>query len=246
MSAPASSAGPLRAEGVGLRRGGRHILSEVSVEAVAGALTGVTGPSGSGKTSLLMVLAGLIPPDEGRVLLGGRDIGALRDKDRAGLAFVPQSYGLVSSLDAQENVAVALQARGVRGDELEKRTTAALEALGLAGVARHLVDELSGGQLQRLAVARALVSDPAVLVADEPTAELDAVNRALVMGLLQQQADRGALVVVSSHDPDVTDICSQLVRLQDGRVVPVSPEDAGPGTPAQGWEPPRRASPPRD
>jgi putative ABC transport system ATP-binding protein len=225
MSVPASEVGPLRAEGVGLRRGGRHILSDVSVEAMAGELTGVTGPSGSGKTSLLLVLAGLVPPDEGRVLLGGREMAQLRDTERAELAFVPQTYGLVSSLDAQENVAVALQARGVRGEELDKRTTAALEALGLAGVARHLVDELSGGQLQRLAVARALVSNPAVLVADEPTAELDAVNRALVMALLKQQADRGALVVVSSHDPDVTENCSRLVRLQDGQVVPDGLED---------------------
>jgi putative ABC transport system ATP-binding protein len=233
MSTPTSSAGPLRAEGVGLRRGGRDILSDVSIEAVAGRLTGVTGPSGSGKTSLLMVLAGLVAPDEGKVLLGGRDMRELREAERAELAFVPQTYGLVSSLDAQENVAVALQARGVRGDELEKRTDAALEALGLAGVARHLVDELSGGQLQRLAVARALVSDPAILVADEPTAELDAANRSLVMGLLQQQADRGALVVVSSHDPDVTEACSQLVRLHDGRVVPGGVEDAGLGAPGQ-------------
>lgn len=225
------TAGTLRAEGVRLRRGGRLVLDDVSLEAAAGTVTAVTGPSGAGKTSLLFVLAGLVEPDGGRVLLDGRDLRSLGRAERPGISFVPQSYGLVESLDAAENVAVALQVRGVRGEDLDRRTTAALEALGLPGLGHHLVDELSGGQRQRLAVARGLVSEPAILIADEPTAELDAANRALVLGLLLQHAAGGAIVVLSTHDPDVTEACERVVQLLDGQV---QAAPAAAGAPAGG------------
>jgi putative ABC transport system ATP-binding protein len=209
----------LRAEGVGLTRAGRRILNDVSAFFEAGEVTAVTGPSGSGKTSLLFVLSGLVPPDRGRVLLDDRDLRTVGHADLAPIAFMPQTYGLSASLNAHENVAVALQARGVRGGELDERTDAAMESVGLAGMGNHLVDELSGGQRQRLAVARALVTEPEVLVADEPTAELDAANRALVLGLLLEAAERGALVVLSTHDPDVTEACGRVLGIADGELV---------------------------
>jgi putative ABC transport system ATP-binding protein len=209
----------LRAEGVGLTRAGRRILTDVSASFESGAVTAVTGPSGSGKTSLLFLLSGLVAPDTGRVLLDDRDLRSLSPSEHAPMSFMPQTYGLSASLNAHENVAVALQARGVRGGELDERTDAALESVGLAGMGNHLVDELSGGQRQRLAVARALVTEPEVLVADEPTAELDAANRALVLGLLLGAADRGALVVLSTHDPDVTEACGRVLGVADGELV---------------------------
>lgn len=217
------TASTLQASGVFLYRAGRRILNDVTASFGAGEVTAVTGPSGSGKTSLLFVLSGLVAPDGGRVLLDDRDLRDLGPAQRAPIAFMPQTYGLSASLDAHENVAVALQARGVRGGELDERTDAALESVGLSGVGNHLVDELSGGQRQRLAVARALVTEPEVLVADEPTAELDAANRALVLALLLGAAERGALVVLSTHDPDVTEACARVLSIADGQLaVPVA------------------------
>lgn len=218
-----SAAGALRAEDVVLERGGRRILDGVTLVAEPGAVTAVTGPSGSGKTSLLFLLAGLVAPDAGRVTLAGRELGELPTSTRRSMSFVPQTYGLALSLDAAENVAVALQARRVPAEEVSRRTTAALESLGLVGIGHHQVDELSGGQRQRLAVARALVVEPDVVVADEPTAELDADNRALVLSLLLACAARGAVVVLSSHDPDVTDACSRVLRLADGKLLEQPP-----------------------
>jgi putative ABC transport system ATP-binding protein len=209
------TAGELTAVGVDYHRGGRQILQGVDVRARAGEVLAVTGPSGSGKSSLLAVLAGLEPAG-GAVRLGGDAFsGDVAFRRRFGL--VLQGYGLVSVLTATENVEVVLQARGVARDEVRARAAAALASVRLDGQGDQLVEELSGGQQQRVAVARAVVTGPDVLLADEPTAELDAEMRQVVLDLLFGAARRGAIVVIATHDTDVATACDRELRLVGGR-----------------------------
>jgi ABC-type lipoprotein export system ATPase subunit len=194
--------------------GGRTILDGIDVQAPAGRVLAVRGPSGSGKSSLLAILGGLIAPSSGTVTLGGEHVGP--DSDlvlRRRFALVLQGYGLVAALTAHENVAVVLQATGVPRAEVTARVEAELERVGLDTVAEHLVEDLSGGQQQRVAVARALVSQADVFLADEPTAQLDAENRGLIISMLRERARGGAAVVIASHDPDVVDACDDLLDL---------------------------------
>jgi ABC-type lipoprotein export system ATPase subunit len=197
---------------------GRAVLDGVDLQVNAGRLLAVRGPSGAGKSSLLALLGGLLPPAAGRVTLDGAPVADRGTRLR--LAMVLQGYGLVTALTARENVAVALQARGVPRAEVRRRTAAALADVGLTEVAEHLVEELSGGQQQRVAVARALAVAPDVLLADEPTAELDAENRERVVDLLEAVARAGSVVVIASHDPDVVERCDDVLTLDAGRVVP--------------------------
>jgi len=190
--------GRLSATGLSYARGGRTILRDVGVEVYAGEPLAVTGPSGSGKSTLLALLAGLEPPDTGAVQIDGQPLGGgVPD----GVGLVLQGYGLVSVLTAAENVEVALQGLGLSRDEVRDRAAAALAEVGLEPVGDHLVEQLSGGQQQRVAVARALAMDPAVLLADELTAELDAHSRTRVLALVLGAARRGTLVVLATHDP---------------------------------------------
>jgi putative ABC transport system ATP-binding protein len=244
----------LVAEGVSVELGGRRILEHVSVAARAGEPLALTGPSGSGKTTLLLVLAGLLMPDAGRVTYGAvalePDGAPLRE--RRGL--VLQAYGLAEALTAEENVTLPLQARGFPRTEVLERAAGALAAVGLSGLAGHLVGELSGGQQQRVALARALAVDPEVLLADEPTSELDADSRELVLERFRQLAAAGKVVVLASHDPEVTARCATVLRLRDGRVEaleagerPLSPAASaslGAGAPASGGVVPTRFTPP--
>jgi ABC-type lipoprotein export system ATPase subunit len=244
----------LVAEGVSVELGGRRILEHVSVAARAGEPLALTGPSGSGKTTLLLVLAGLLMPDAGRVTYGAvalePDGAPLRE--RRGL--VLQAYGLAEALTAEENVTLPLQARGIPRTEVLERAAGALAAVGLSGLAGHLVGELSGGQQQRVALARALAVDPEVLLADEPTSELDADSRELVLERFRQLAAAGKVVVLASHDPEVTARCATVLRLRDGRVEaleagerPLSPAASaslGAGAPASGGVVPTRFTPP--
>ncbi|HEX3616971.1 MAG TPA: ATP-binding cassette domain-containing protein [Solirubrobacteraceae bacterium] len=192
----------------------RTILSGISVEVRSGRVLAVRGPSGSGKSSLLAILGGLIAPSSGTVTLDGEHVGpdselALRRR----FALVLQGYGLVAALTAHENVAVVLQAAGVPRAEVTARVEAVLEQVGLGTVAEHLIEDLSGGQQQRVAVARALVTAADVFLADEPTAQLDAENRELIVSLLIERARAGAAVVIASHDPEVVDACDDLLDL---------------------------------
>ncbi len=205
----------LLGEGLSFARGGRTILDRVALAAYAGEPLAVTGPSGSGKSSLLALLAGLERPDSGSVAIDGR---ALPDHVPDGFGLVLQGYGLVSVLTAAENVEVPLQGLGLGRDEVRDRAAAALEAVGLEPVSDHLVEQLSGGQQQRVAVARALAVDPAVLLADEFTAELDADSRSRILTLVLGVARRGGVVVIATHDPEVADACHSELRLVDGRV----------------------------
>jgi heme ABC exporter ATP-binding subunit CcmA len=190
--------------------GDRTILDGISLQASSGRMLAVRGPSGSGKSSLLTLLGGLVAPSGGTVTLDGAPVTrGLRRR----FGFVPQGYGLVAALTARENVAVVLQAARVPRAEVRARVQAALASVGLAAVADHLVEDLSGGQQQRVAVARALVTAAEVVLADEPTAELDADNRELVVSLLLERARAGGVVVIASHDPDVVDACDDVLDL---------------------------------
>jgi ABC-type lipoprotein export system ATPase subunit len=203
-------------EGTDLRYavGDRTILDGISVQASSGRVLAVRGPSGSGKSSLLTMLGGLIAPSGGTVTLDGARVAPSSDLAvRRRFGFVLQGYGLVAALTARENVAVVLQAARVPRAQVRSRVGAVLERVRLAAVADHLIEDLSGGQQQRVAVARALVTAADVLLADEPTAELDADNRGLIVSLLVQRARTGAVVVIASHDPDVVDVCDDVLEL---------------------------------
>lgn len=212
----------LEATGIGLRRAGTVVLADVDVTVPAGGMTALTGPSGSGKTTLLTILAALQAPDRGIVHYDGRPVApASRGPWKGRVQIVHQAFGLLSLLSSAENVELALQAlpRSRRPPRATVRAAAndALVAVGLAARADHLVEELSGGEQQRVALARALVTAPALLLADEPTAQLDAANRELVVTLLRETATRGTTVVVATHDPDLTLVCDTVVALTDGR-----------------------------
>ncbi len=194
--------------------GDQTILDGISMQAPSGRVLAVRGPSGSGKSLLLTMLGGLIAPSSGTIMLDAATVTpgseiALRRR----FGFVLQGYGLVAALTARENVAIVLQAARVPRDQVHTRVEAVLERVRLAPVADHLVEDLSGGQQQRVAVARALVTDADVVLADEPTAELDADNRELIVSLLVERARAGAVVVIASHDPDVVGACDDVLDL---------------------------------
>ncbi|MEV4834001.1 ATP-binding cassette domain-containing protein [Nonomuraea sp. NPDC049486] len=192
---------------------GRKLIDDLTLELDEGERVALMGPSGSGKTTLLTTLAGLAPPAEGRVLVGGVPLDE-QPELRAGLALVFQSYGLLSLLTAAENVEVALRAAGRPPREAMRLAAAALERLRVARFADHLVEELSGGQQQRVAVARALALRPKVLLADEPTAEQDAVHREVVLDELLAVGADGTTLVIATHDPEVAERCDRVVELR--------------------------------
>ena len=214
-----TDSGELVARGVRVLGPEAPLLDDVSVVAVPGRILAVTGSSGSGKTTLLSVLGGLLAPNEGTVSYSGGPVGTTSGEPRPGTAFVLQTYGLVPSLTAEENVSVALRARGVGADEAARTAMATLERVGVGDLADRLTSELSGGQLQRVAVSRALAVTPDVLLADEPTSELDAKTRDLVVDEIRREADRGVVVVLATHDSEVADMCDDELHLVDGRSV---------------------------
>jgi putative ABC transport system ATP-binding protein len=193
------------------------VLRDVSVTAVPGQMLAVTGPSGAGKTTLLSTMAGLLRPAGGTVSVDG---APLRDRDHAvaeRVVLVPQDNGLAAILTAGENLQVALISGGSAPTDARRLTAESLERLGLSGQVDQLVEELSGGQQQRTAIARGLALRGDVLLADEVTSELDAVNRQRVLELLQAEAQRGAAVVFATHDPEAAAACDAELHLVDGR-----------------------------
>ena len=199
-------------------------LCDVSLAIREGVFCVVEGPSGSGKTTLLAVAGGLEQPTEGRVWIRGHEItsleaGKLLAFRRAELGFVFQDFKLIDVLTAEENVALALELRGVCGRVARMRSREMLELLGLDGRSQGRPGELSGGEKQRVAVARALVASPRVLLADEPTANLDWETGREVVGRMQAAAsERGATLVVVSHDARLADLADQTIRIADGAV----------------------------
>ncbi|KAA1429246.1 ABC transporter ATP-binding protein [Nocardioides antri] len=197
---------------------GPLLLDDVSVTFPAGQVTAVAGPSGSGKTTLLSVAGGLIAPTAGTVTYDGAPTWRGNGDPRPEIAFVLQVYGLVPILSARENVAIALRARGVGWVDANDRAEAALARFDIADLGDRQVEELSGGQMQRVAVARALVVEAPVLLADEPTSELDQSNADVVLDVLRREADRGAVVVIATHDPAIVDAADDHVTIDEGRL----------------------------
>ncbi len=201
-----------------------------------GELAAVAGPSGSGKTTLLNLLGCLDDPDAGGVSLEGRDLAGLTRSEktllrRRRLGFVFQMFHLVPVLSAAENVEFPLLIDGVERRRRRERVREALAAVGLADRAGHRPDQLSGGERQRVAVARALVHDPVLVLADEPTANLDSDTGAAVVELLcRLNRERGLSLLLATHDPAVMARATRVVRLVDGRVAPgVAPAATGAG-----------------
>jgi putative ABC transport system ATP-binding protein len=203
----------LKANDVHYVRDGQVILARVNLLVDAGERLAVTGPSGSGKTSLLAILAGLARPTSGEVILDGTPITGVAGPDR-GVAVVLQGYGLVPLLTAAENVEVALRAAGMRARGAVAAAREALDQVGLAAHADQLAEELSGGQQQRTAVARALALRPRLLIADEPTAELDPASRALVLARLFEVAAGAGALVLATHDAEVAAACDRILDLR--------------------------------
>ena len=197
----------------------RPLLSDVDLVLEPGRLVALSGPSGSGKTTLLSVVGGLLEPTTGTVTLDGVATWRGGGAPLPAMAFVLQVYGLVPILSARENVSVALRARGVPAREADARAEAALADVHLADLGDRQVEELSGGQLQRVAIARGLVVHAPVLLADEPTSELDPTTRGQVMALLRAEAEAGSLVVVATHDPEVVEVCDEHHQMVEGRLV---------------------------
>ncbi|NLB96304.1 MAG: ABC transporter ATP-binding protein [Armatimonadetes bacterium] len=198
-------------------------LRGVTLDVRRGDFLALVGPSGSGKTTLLNLIGALDSATSGTVTLLGRDLGAMNRRERAELrlhtiGFVFQAYNLIPVLTARENVEFVLELQGV-GAERSERALRVLEELGLGELADRRANELSGGQQQRVAVARAVASRPALVLADEPTANLDTANAEVLMGLMRRLHDEhGMTFVFSTHDPRVVAHATRVVTLQDGRV----------------------------
>ena len=199
-----------------------HILKGISLTIARGEAVGLVGPSGSGKSTLLMTIAGLERPDSGRVVVDGTDIGRL-DEDalarfrgrRIGIVF--QSFHLVPTMTALENVALPLELAGA--DDAFERAAAELQAVGLGGRLQHYPAQLSGGEQQRVAIARAMAPNPAILVADEPTGNLDETTGEQIIELLfGLKRDRGSTLVLVTHDHELAIRCDRTVRLRSGRI----------------------------
>jgi putative ABC transport system ATP-binding protein len=200
-----------------------QVLRGVDLTVAAGEAVGIVGPSGSGKTSLLMLLAGLERPTGGKLSVAGRDLGGL-DEDalarfrRQEVGIVFQAFHLVPTMTALENVAVPLEFAG-RRDAFE-RAAAALKDVGLGHRLEHYPGQLSGGEQQRVALARAVVAEPRLILADEPTGNLDRTTGAVVMDLLfDLRARMGTTLLLITHDPLLAERCERQVRIEDGRIV---------------------------
>jgi putative ABC transport system ATP-binding protein len=221
--------GSLALEDVSLNVGGRWALERLSVEFRPGEVTALSGPSGSGKTTLLSIAGGILKPTTGFATYGGRHMWLGDGDPRHEVAFVLQVYGLVPILSARENVAIALRARGVSPAEADTRADEELSRFHIGDLGDRQVEELSGGQMQRVACARAFAVSPEILLADEPTSELDEGNREHVMDQLRIEAARGAVVVVATHDPAVVESSDRALVLDEGRLVPADGSAYAPG-----------------
>jgi putative ABC transport system ATP-binding protein len=200
-------------------------LDGVDLEVERGEFTAVAGPSGSGKSTLLHLLGALDRPDGGEVVLEGRRIDTLERREAARmrlehLGFVFQAYNLIPVLSALENAAFVLELRGVGKAERERRAREALAALGMDGFEGRMPNQLSGGQQQRVAVARAIAANPDIVLADEPTANLDSATGQRLIDLMRSlNEERGVTFVFSTHDPRLLEHVRRIVRLEDGRVL---------------------------
>jgi putative ABC transport system ATP-binding protein len=201
-----------------------HALDDVGFVVEAGEFVALVGRSGSGKTTLLNCLGGLDRPTSGRIAIDGKEVTALDDDARTDLrrdtvAFVFQTFGLVPVLSAEENIGLPLRLRRAATGERRTRVAELLELVGLSDHARQRPGELSGGQQQRVAIARALAAAPAVLIADEPTGQLDSETGAQILALLRGiSSETGMTMLVSTHDASVRERADRVLELRDGRL----------------------------
>jgi len=199
-----------------------HALKGVDLEVRPGEVLLMMGPSGSGKTTLLSIMGAILRPTSGRVFVGPTDIATLGERDLPRvrlreLGFIFQGFNLFPALTALENVAIALDVRGERGSAAMARARRALELVGLGGKTAALPRDLSGGQKQRIAIARALVGEPGTILADEPTASLDAESGRIVLDLLRRLAvEQERAVVVVTHDSRTYEYADRIVEIEDG------------------------------
>ena len=201
-----------------------HALADVHLEVRRGEYVSIEGPSGSGKTTLLSILGLLDTPTSGSYTLGGEPVATLKPSQRALLrnrqiGFIFQSFNLIGDLTVFENVELPLTYRGMPSAERRERVKEALERVGMGHRAKHLPSQLSGGQQQRVAVARAIVGRPKVMLADEPTGNLDSKNGEAVMDLLRELHRSGSTIVMVTHDPRFARHAERTVNLFDGRIV---------------------------
>ena len=201
-----------------------NALRGVNMTVMPGQFIAVVGRSGSGKTTLLNILAGLDKPTSGQVLFENRDIAGMNEHDlteirRHKIGFVFQSFGLLPLLSAFENVELPLRLAGVRTREREERTREALEIVGLWGRAKHRPYELSGGEQQRVAIARAIVNNPPLILADEPTGELDSTNARAIFGLFKEMVlKQGISVLSATHDSTLLAMADEVKEIRDGHL----------------------------
>jgi putative ABC transport system ATP-binding protein len=201
-----------------------HALAGIHIEIKKGEYVSIAGPSGCGKSTLLAILGLLDSPTDGTYILNGKPVQSLKLSERARIrnreiGFVFQAFNLIGDLTVYENVELPLTYRGMPGTERKKRVHDALERVGMGHRVKHYPSQLSGGQQQRVAVARALAGDPAILLADEPTGNLDSTNGEAVMDLLRELHRGGATICIVTHDPRYARYADRGIRLFDGRIV---------------------------
>jgi putative ABC transport system ATP-binding protein len=200
-----------------------HALSKVTLDIIPGEYVSIEGPSGCGKSTLLSILGLLDSPTSGAYALNGNPVENLKRSDRARIrnreiGFIFQSFNLIGDLSVYENVELPLTYRGMGGQERRKRVMGALEKVSMAHRIKHFPSQLSGGQQQRVAVARALAGNPLILLADEPTGNLDSKNGEAVMELLTDLHNQGATICMVTHDPRYADFADRKIHLFDGRI----------------------------
>ena len=202
-----------------------HAVNGVDLTIEPGEFTAIVGPSGSGKTTMLQLMGCLDKPDSGRILLNGEDVtragaGHRADLRREEIGFIFQFFALVPVLSAYENVELPLLLNGTAAKARKQRVLELLDAVGLADRAKHRPDQLSGGQQQRVAIARALATNPLLILADEPTANLDTENGQQAMDIMQQLNEQtGTAFIFATHDPRVMSYARRVVRMVDGKIV---------------------------
>ncbi len=201
-----------------------HALDHVNVQIGEGEFTSIMGPSGSGKSTMMNILGCLDRPTSGHYFLRGRDIAGYNDDElahtrNAEIGFVFQNFNLLPKLTAQVNVALPLVYAGINEEERMVRAARALESVGLGNRLDHKPNEMSGGQRQRVAIARALVNNPAIIMADEPTGNLDTKSSYEIMDIFKAMNDEGKTIVMVTHEPDIAKQTKRILVMRDGRLV---------------------------
>jgi len=208
-----------------------HALAGIHLDVQRGEYVSISGPSGCGKSTLLAILGLLDTPSDGTYYLNGKPVTGLKLSERARIrnreiGFIFQAFNLIGDLTVYENVELPLTYRGMPSAERKRRVQEALERVGMSHRMKHYPSQLSGGQQQRVAVARALSGDPLILLADEPTGNLDSANGEAVMNLLRELHQAGSTICMVTHDPRYAEFADRTIRLFDGRIVEESMESA--------------------